>query len=680
MERGGMLSKRDLLALVENAKALSSEIDLSDLLVVILQRAAGLTDSPSGSVMLHDDERKGIYFAAATGPKAQGVLDKFGETGPERIPIWTTSDPPEYASVAGKVYDTGKSEKVDQVREDPEHFRLVDQETKHRTESMICVPLAIGAERIGVMQLLNKTSGNYSSRDMMLLEHFAAHAAVAIRNARHIRDLLAHKGLFTSGVSGGKTTDLLRQLTAPAHKERMTVMFADMRGFTRLSQTLGDPSDIEQHLNEFLTLLAGEVVRQEGLVNKFLGDGVLALFRGPNAEVRAIRSAFGIVDGFAEVRDRWNRKRNEDVTFVDVGVGIVTGEVIIGAVGSGRVKDYTALGNYVNLAAAFEQDARGGQHVLVDQNTYNAVREIVAHSDDPTSFELRKADQPSGTVFKRHHIRRLRPEVGEPKVMVKDHVSGRMAARTDLRKYYKDSWAIVVGVNKYKSPHVPQLSYAVADAEAVAAALPAAGFRPDHIQILQNEKASREAIQQAIYSKVASTHEDDRLLIFFALHGEVFKQRKGEEGYLLPYDVDRANLPLTALPMTELAQIGRRLPPKHIMFVLDTCFSGYAAKRNVPVVDTASDLTALTNERVVGLLTAGTGDQKSMEEGGHGIFTRGFLKGLEGAADRDGTGLTAPKLAVYIQERVLVESGNRQTPQYAKLDGEGEFLFLPPQK
>ncbi|MBI2509151.1 MAG: hypothetical protein HYV99_04015 [Betaproteobacteria bacterium] len=387
------------------------------------------------------------------------------------------------------------------------------------------------------------------------------------------------------------------------------------------------------------------------------------------------------MERFTELRDQWNTKRAESLNFLDVGVGIVTGNVIIGSIGSGRVKDFTVLGNLVNLAAAFEGQARGGLRVLVDQVTYNAVKRIVAEvGGDPVDYELRKPDQPSGIVYKRIHIRRLRPEIGEAEVVMKEDGSVRPRRAADLRTYYNDSWAIVVGVDTYKSPHVGRLSYAVADARAVAEGLPKAGFPPDHIEMLQNEKASKEAIQKAIYGKLMSTNRDDRLLIFFALHGQVLKQHKGEEGYLLPYDADPSNLPLSALPMAEFAQIGQRLPPKHILFVLDTCFSGYAAKRDVIATDSTVDLSVLTREPVVQLLTAGTGGQKVIEEGGHGIFTRSFLKGLEGWADPARSGLTALKLAVYIQERVVVESENRQTPQYAKLNGEGEFLFLPPDK
>ncbi|HEX4610138.1 MAG TPA: adenylate/guanylate cyclase domain-containing protein [Urbifossiella sp.] len=675
MEQTPILDSADLIALVETAKALSAEIDLSDLLVEILKRAGQLTDSPAGSVLLFDREREALYFAAATGPTAATVLGRFGEAGQERIPIRKKGGA-EYASVAGKVFDQGVSEVKDSVEADAGHFKGVDERTHHRTESMVCVPLGVGAERIGAMQLLNKQTGNYTPRDVVLLEHFAAHAGVAVRNAQHIRDLLAHKGLFTTAVGGRKAADLLAELSKPARRERMTVLFADMRGFTRFSQTLGDPQEILRYLNQFLTVLAAQVIAHDGLVNKFLGDGILALFRGDGYETSAVRCAFAITAEFAALRDEWNAHRNEDLTFLDVEIGIVTGNVIIGSIGSGRVKDFTVLGTEVNLAASFERDARNGQRVLIDQRTFNAVQGIVAEVDDPTNHELRKADQPAGVVFKRYHVRRLRPAVAAPRVSVGD--GGERVERGGLQAYYSGSSAVVVGIDAYKSPRIGRLSYAAADARAVAAALPRAGFPPEQITLLLNEQASREAIQRAIYGKLTTTTRDDRLLVFFAQHGEVVKQHGYEEGYVLPYDADPTNLPLTALPMVELSQIGRRLPPKHILFVLDMCFSGYAAKRSAAAAPAAADLSALTREPVVQILTAETGDQKVIEEGGNGIFTRRFLKGLEGFADPDGSGLTAMKLAVYVQERVIAESDNRQTPQIAKLSGEGEFLFLAP--
>ena len=110
--------------------------------------------------------------------------------------------------------------------------------------------------------------------------------------------------------------------------------------------------------------------------------------------------------------------------------------------------------------------------------------------------------------------------------------------------------------------------------------------------------------------------------------------------------------------LSDLAQIGRRLPVKHVLFALDNCFSGFAQRRDIVASNTISDLAVLTRQPVVQILTAGTEGQRVIEDGGHG--------------------LTALKLATYVQERVILDSAGRQTPQYGKLEGEGEFVFRPP--
>jgi hypothetical protein len=257
---------------------------------------------------------------------------------------------------------------------------------------------------------------------------------------------------------------------------------------------------------------------------------------------------------------------------------------------------------------------------------------------------------------------------------------GRPLRPEDLRPYYGDSWAVVIGIDRYPAAaQIPRLNYAVADARSVAAMLPSLGFAPDRITVLENAQATKMGVEQALYGSLTSMGNDDRLFVFFAGHGVSHPIKGGSEGYLLTADASLDNLPLTALAMRDLAQIGRRLPAKHIVFILDTCFSGFATSRDVITPRPgAPDLLSLTREPVVQVLTAGSQDQRVFEDKGHGIFTKHLLKGLEGWADLEGTGLTTVKLAAYIQERVLRDSGGAQTPQYGKLDGEGEFLFRPP--
>jgi hypothetical protein len=336
--------------------------------------------------------------------------------------------------------------------------------------------------------------------------------------------------------------------------------------------------------------------------------------------------------------------------------------VIIGSIGGGMVKDFTVLGGPVNLAAALEHHARGGKRVLIDQPTYNAVEAMVSDVSEPIIFDIRKPDQPEGEGYKCYNIGGVRSDVE----------AGNLAL--DLSQYYRSSWAILVGINKYKSERLGRLDYAVADVHDVRNALPSLGFPPGQIRVLEDDKATKQNITDAIYSNLQKMHLEDRLLIFFAVHGQEVQFPRSKEGFLLAHDTDIDNIPQSGLPMGDLVRMAQRLPPKHILIVLDCCFSGYAIKRDATSAD-VSNLQQRMSERVIEVLTAGTSDQRVAEDGGHGLFTRAFLKGLDGWADPEKEGLTAHKLHRYIQEALMDEN---QTPQINRLDGEGEFLFSLP--
>ena len=77
-------------------------------------------------------------------------------------------------------------------------------------------------------------------------------------------------------------------------------MFTNMRGFTQMAQTLNSPENTQNRLNEFLTMLAEEVIKHNGIVNKFLGDGLMAIFRNGNHSRRAVLTAFGTRSKYQE--------------------------------------------------------------------------------------------------------------------------------------------------------------------------------------------------------------------------------------------------------------------------------------------------------------------------------------------------------------------------------------------
>jgi adenylate cyclase len=398
------LTESDLRTLISVSARLGSEVQLSKLLDLILQSAGELTDSPKGSILLHDERGGGLYFAAATGDDAAEVLKEWGEGASKRVPM--------KGSKAGSVFSTGESMMEDSLKSDQAHFKGVDASLDRVTESMVCVPLtlldptAAIPKRIGVIQILNKRAGSYTERDRAVLEILSNYAAVAIRNAELFRRLATHIGF--SRVAD--PVEVAAELARPPHIERLTVFSADMRGFTQVCNALDTPEEIERLLSSFLSAVSDQVLAHDGIVNKMLGDGVLALFRGQQAPVRAVRTAFAVIDQFQCLRRDWNRTYSQDLSFLDIGIGITTGDAVMGTIGWGKTHDFTAIGKTVNLAFAFQSQARSPKdatvrkRLLVDQATFSAVEEAITRFEGPCTIELRKPDQEHGTPYKQYHL------------------------------------------------------------------------------------------------------------------------------------------------------------------------------------------------------------------------------------------------------------------------------------
>ncbi|HEY7770349.1 TIR domain-containing protein [Longimicrobium sp.] len=392
-----LLNTAELATLAEVSRALTAEVNLPVLLDNILRHANELTDSAASSVILFNPERESLYFAHATGPSAEKLLFEWGKTSSQGVPI--------HGSIAGQVFSTGVPARTDAVWENPEHFKDIDAETNMKTASMLCVPLEVGSERIGVVQLLNKITGNYTDRDSALLDHFAAQAAIAIRNAKLFEDLLAHMGFTITSHPSTSPIEFLTELGKPARTETLSVLFADMRGFTQLCLLVTRPERTQELLNAFLSMLADSVTEFGGSVNKFLGDGILALFRGDEHAVRALRSASLIVTRFDRLRGEWNATTNFALSFLDVGIGIASDSAILGSVGSRTVRDFTAVGTTVNLAANLMEDARHGRQILIDKRTFLANQHQIASAEGPESFELKKPGQLVGHPYERYWVK-----------------------------------------------------------------------------------------------------------------------------------------------------------------------------------------------------------------------------------------------------------------------------------
>lgn len=399
------LRREQLLALLDSANRLSSQLELSEVLQSILDIACEVSSSTAGSVILHDPHFDDLYFAAATGPVA-------GELPSIRIPPGQ--------GVAGKVFATREPVIVNDAARKRDHYRVVDEQTTFTTTSMVCVPLVYGSSCYGVIQILNKSDGGgaYDEEDLELLQNLATQSAIAIQNSRVFERLIASSGLYSAPDSRQDLVSGMAAGEVPARRELLSVLFGDMRGFTQLCTIMASPERIQEMLSQFLAMLARVVVDNHGIVNKFIGDGVMAIFRGEEASKNAVRAAFEMIEGFERLLSEWSRKTSRSLRFLDFGSGIVTDEMIIGTIGAEGVSEFTAIGTPVVLAAALERDARGGKRVLCDRLTYQGASSIIQVAEGPSTYRLKKPDQDVPLDFEIFEVMQLRPRGGTGRIFV----------------------------------------------------------------------------------------------------------------------------------------------------------------------------------------------------------------------------------------------------------------------
>ncbi|GAB2839841.1 tetratricopeptide repeat protein [Pseudoduganella ginsengisoli] len=245
---------------------------------------------------------------------------------------------------------------------------------------------------------------------------------------------------------------------------------------------------------------------------------------------------------------------------------------------------------------------------------------------------------------------------------------------------YANSYAVVIGINDYQK--WPKLQYAVPDAKAIRDTLVSRfGFDSTRVFTLTNGEATRNNILAVFHDKLgeARLKKDDRIFVFFAGHGATRQLSSGRSlGYIIPVDSDPQQVSVDAIPMTDLQNIAESLSSKHVLFVMDACYSGLGLTRGGGTSAFLRD-----NARRIGrqMLTAGGADQMVADGGpnGHSVFTWTLLQALGGKADLNGDGMiTATELAAYVAPAVA--SVSQQTPAFGSLPGSegGEFVFQLP--
>ena len=161
-------------------------------------------------------------------------------------------------------------------------------------------------------------------------------------------------------------------------KAVVTVLFADIRGFTSMSETMS-AQQVSEILNEYFTEMEPIITRYNGIINKFIGDAVMAIFGEPiqdkNHASNAVKCGYEMLLKVKELQKKW---ADEGKPKIEIGIGINTGEVFVGNIGSENRMEYTVIGDTVNLASRLESYNKIYKtKMLISSSTYEATKSIL---------------------------------------------------------------------------------------------------------------------------------------------------------------------------------------------------------------------------------------------------------------------------------------------------------------
>ncbi len=251
--------------------------------------------------------------------------------------------------------NTWVAEKVKEVGEENTSFEMMDAE------------MAFDGERASVnvtIQPLMSAEGKKLG-SMLMLEDISAEKRMKSTMSRYM-----DPGIAARLMGSGKEEDILGGKSAVA-----TIMFTDIRGFTPITESLGAQGTVG-FLNDYFTLMVEEISKLDGMLDKFIGDAIMACFGLPiphdDDEDRAVRAAVSMIRSLWA----WNIERKSKGQLpADMGIGLNTDEVVSGNIGSPKRMNYTLIGDGVNLAARLESACKQyGARILISENTFRKLK------------------------------------------------------------------------------------------------------------------------------------------------------------------------------------------------------------------------------------------------------------------------------------------------------------------
>ena len=345
---------KEINLLYQISGKLGACLNFQDVGKLVLEEASRLIEATSGSLMLIN-ESSGLFE----------IISAFGPEAEHKVPIGRGK------GVAGRVVLTETAEVINDVRSDS---RFIPGEQP--ITALICAPLKTQERVLGVINISNSNSIQYTAAELKLVTTLASQAAAAIDNVR-LHDYKLKEERIKSNLERYMAPQLVKaiintdgDINLDTRKKDVVMLFSDIRNFTAKCEEL-DPEKIVEYLNEYFTHMVDAIFKHEGTVNKFVGDMIVSMFGAPAqlvcSEKKAIEAAIAMQEQLQTIPVPWIREN-----FL-TGIGISSGEVVVGNIGSPQHVDYTAIGDNVNIGSRLQSLASGGQ-ILVCHRVYEATK------------------------------------------------------------------------------------------------------------------------------------------------------------------------------------------------------------------------------------------------------------------------------------------------------------------
>jgi class 3 adenylate cyclase/putative methionine-R-sulfoxide reductase with GAF domain len=287
--------------------------------------------------------------------------------------------------IAGYAATRGEPILVRDVRTSHYFYPVMDEKTGFTTKSVLCVPLISKGRVLGVIEVLNKLKDEFNEGDLQLLQSIGTSVSIALENAKLYQKTLAMaeqerciRGVFQKFVPKEVVDRIVHNVTMdqPMTEEirMLTMLNIDLREFSALSTNIG-PRKTVAMLNHFFRIMGGIIFKHRGIVDKYLGDGFLAVFGAP---VSSAYDADNAISAALEMQAAMEEVNEFAVKIIEMplkmGISIHTGETVVGNIGFEKKMDYSVIGDSVNIVFRLQGLTKlQPNSILMTEKTYQSL-------------------------------------------------------------------------------------------------------------------------------------------------------------------------------------------------------------------------------------------------------------------------------------------------------------------